>query len=526
MNARQEFDYIIVGAGSAGCVLAARLSQDPAVRVALLEAGGPDDAPEIDMPVAFSQLFKTKYDWDFATEPEPRLRERRIYLPRGRTLGGSSAINAMIYIRGNAADFDGWAEEGAPGWSYREILPYFIRSECNERGDPRYHGRLGPLAVQDGRSMHPLVDRLIEAGVKSGYRRNDDFNGASQMGVGRFQVTQRNGIRCSAAAAYLHPARERANLNVFTDSLVLRLVLHGRRATGVSIHRHGYEETLFAESEVILAAGAYGSPQILMLSGIGPTDALTPFGIPVVVDLPVGASLQDHPLLPMSYLTHESERSLFGAGTPEDVALYQQGRGPLTSNIAEGGVFLSTHGDGSVPNCQFEMAPAMYFDEGLSAPVDHAFCMTTTLLKPTSRGNVTLRSARPDAKPRIHHNYLATEQDRATMIDSVRLAMDLFGQPSLSRVRRASFSVPASNAEADIVAFIEQRTGTNYHPTSTCGIGRVVDPELRVLGTEGLRVVDASVMPFIVRGNTNASVIAIAEKGADIVLGKGQAEPV
>jgi choline dehydrogenase len=378
VNMRQEFDYVIVGAGSAGCVLAARLSQDPTVRVALLEAGGPDDAPEINMPVAFPQLFKTKYDWDFASEPEPGLRERRVYLPRGRTLGGSSAINAMIYIRGNAADFDGWAEEGALEWLYREMLPYFIRSECNERGDPRYHGRLGPLAVQDGRSLHPLVDRLIEAGVASGYRPNDDFNGASQMGVGRFQVTQRNGIRCSAAVAYLHPARERANLRVFTDSLVLRLVLDGCRATGVSIHRYGRQETLFAEREVILAADGYGSPQILMLSGIGPADALAPFGIPAIVDLPVGDNLQDHPLLPMSYLT--DERSLFGAGTPEDIALYQQGRGPLTSNIAEGGVFLSTRGDDSIPDCQFEMAPAMYIDEGLSPPVDHAFCMTAPAL--------------------------------------------------------------------------------------------------------------------------------------------------
>jgi choline dehydrogenase len=519
---QQEFDYIIVGAGSAGCVLAARLSHDPDVRVALVEAGGPDDASEINMPVAFPQLFKTKYDWDFATEPESGLRRRRIYTPRGRTLGGSSSINAMIYIRGNAADFDGWVDEGASGWSYREMLPYFIRSECNERGDPCYHGRSGPLAVQDGRSMHPLVDHLIEAGVRSGYRPNDDFNGASQMGIGRFQVTQRNGVRCSAASAYLDPARARTNLKIFTDTFVLRVLLQGRRATGISIHRHGREEILFSEREIILAAGAYGSPQILMLSGIGSSDDLGPFGIQVVVDLPVGNNLQDHPLLVMSYLT--DERSLFGAGSPEDIALYQEGRGPLTSNIAEGGVFLSTRGDESVPDCQFEMAPAMYLDEGLSAPFDHALTTATTILKPTSRGRVALRSARPDAKPRIYHNYLATDHDRATMIAGVRLAMDLFAQPYLSKVRRAPFLVPASDADADIVAFIEQRTGTNYHPTSTCAIGRVVDSELRVYGTEGLRVVDASVMPSIIRGNTNAAVIAIAEKAADIMLGNEPAK--
>jgi choline dehydrogenase len=519
---RQEFDYIIVGAGSAGCVLAARLSQDPNVRVALVEAGGPDEAPEIKMPIAFAQLFKTKYDWDFATEPEPGLARRRIYLPRGKTLGGSSAINAMIYIRGNASDFDRWPDEGAPGWSYQELLPYFIRSECNERGDSRYHGHSGPLHVQDSRSMHPLVDHLLEAGARSGYSPNEDFNGASQLGVGRYQLTQRNGVRCSTASAYLHPSRERANLHVFTDTLVLRLLLHGRRATGVSIQRHGRKETLFSEREIILAAGAYGSPQILMLSGIGPADELAPLGIPAVVDLPVGTNLQDHPLLPMSYLT--DERSLFGAGSPEDVALYQEGRGPLTSNVAEAGVFLSTCGDEGVPDCQFEMAPAMYFDEGLSAPFDHALTMTTTVLKPTSRGSVALRSARPDAKPRISHNFLATDHDRTTMITSVRLAMDLFEQPNLSNVRRAPFSVPASDAEADIVAFIEQRTGTNYHPTCTCAIGRVVDADLRVFGTEGLRVADASVMPSIVRGNTNAAVIAIAEKAADILIGNEPAK--
>ena len=519
---QQEFDYIIIGAGSAGCVLAARLSQDPNVRVALVEAGGSDDVPEISMPVAFPQLFKTKYDWDFATEPEQGLGNRRIYLPRGKTLGGCSAMNAMIYIRGNAADFDGWASEGAPGWSYREMLPYFIKSECNERGDPRYHGRSGPLAVQDGASMHPLVDHLIEAAVASGHRPNDDFNGTLQLGAGRFQLTQRNGTRCSAASAYLHPARERANLHVFTHTLVLRLLMQGRRVTGVSIHRRGREETLLAEGEVILAAGAYGSPQILMLSGIGLADELAAFGLPAVVDLPVGTNLQDHPLLPMSYLT--DEKSLLGAGSPADGALYQDGRGPLTSNIAEGGVFLSTRNNKSVPDCQFEMAPVMYYDEGLSAPAGHAFTMATTLLKPTSRGRVALRSARPDAKPRIFHNYFATEQDRATMIDSIRLAMEIFGQPTLSKLQRAPFSVPASDAEADIVRFIEQQTGTNYHPTCTCAIGRVVDTDLRVIGTEGLRVVDASVMPSIVRGNTNAAVIAIAEKASDILIGNRPTE--
>jgi choline dehydrogenase-like flavoprotein len=431
----------------------------------------------------------------------------------------------MIYIRGNPADFDGWADhEGAPGWSYREMLPHFIKSECNERGDPRYHGFSGPLSVQDSRSMHPLVDHLIEAGVSAGYRPTDDFNGASQMGVGRFQLTQRNGVRCSAATAYLHPARGRANLHVFTDALVLRLVLQGRRATGVSIHRYGKEEALLAEREIILAAGAYGSPQILMLSGIGPADELAPFSIPVVVDLPVGTNLQDHPLLPIIYLT--GERSLFGAGTPEDRALYGQGRGPLTSNFGEGGVFLSTSGDQRVPDCQFTMAPVMLFDEGLSAPVDHAFTMTTTLLKPTSRGRVALRSARPDAKPRIYHNFLATDHDRDTMIAGVRLAMDLFAQPNLSKVRRAPFWVPASASEADIVAFIEQRTSTTYHPTCTCAIGRVVDPQLRVFGIEGLRVADASVMPSITRGNTNAPVIAIAEMAADIVLGNDPAREI
>jgi choline dehydrogenase-like flavoprotein len=518
MNTHRYFDYIIVGAGSAGCVLAARLSENPDIQVALIEAGGQDDAPEISMPVAFPALFKTQYDWDFSTEPEQRLAGRRLYLPRGKTLGGSSSINVMIHIRGNPADFDDWARhEGAPGWSYRELLPYFIRSENNERGPSHYHGDSGPLAVQDGRSIHPLVDHLIEAGIRAGHPLNDDFNGVSQLGVGRYQLTQRNGVRCSAASAYLHPIRNRKNLHIFTDSLVHKVQFQGVRATGVSICRNGEYDTLTAEMEVILAAGAYASPQILMLSGIGPANELSSLGLSTVVDLPVGSNLQDHLLLPICYLT--DEHSLFGAGSPEDIALYQQGRGPLTSNVGEGGVFLSTCGDTRVPDCQLILGPAMFHDEGLSAPSDHAYAATVTMLKPTSRGKVSLRSTRPDAKPRIQHNYLSTMADRTSMIRGVRRAMDLLGQDNLSRLRRAPFSVPESDGDDDITTFIAQRTGSCFHPTSSCAIGRVVDANLHVLGTQGLRVVDASVMPSIVRGNTNAAVIAIAEKAADLILG-------
>ncbi|HVJ53299.1 MAG TPA: GMC family oxidoreductase N-terminal domain-containing protein [Aliidongia sp.] len=513
-----SYDYVIIGAGSAGCVLAARLSEDPDVRVALIEAGGVDSAAEIGLPVAFPTLFKSKFDWDFATEPEPALGGRRVYLPRGKMLGGSSSMNAMIYIRGNPADFDGWAEDGALGWSYRDLLPYFIKAEGNERGEAQLHGRLGPLTVSDGRSMHPLADRFVQAGIEAGYPRNDDFNGPSQLGVGRYQVTQRDGARCSAARAYLHPARERPNLHVFTDALVIRLMLDGMRATGAAILHEGAEQVLWAERETILSAGAYGSPQILMLSGIGRPAALAPFGIATVMDLPVGENLQDHAAALLNYLTDEP--TLFTAGTPENLALYQaEQRGPLSSNIAEGGGFMTTRPGSDVPDIQLHMAPVLLADEGLAPPTVHAFDFGPCVLKPTSRGKVSLRSARPDAKPRIVHNFLTTREDRETMIEGVRICLDIANQPSLAAIRRGAYQAPESDSEADIWSFLERYTQTLYHPTSTCSIGAVVDSELKVLGIDGLRVVDASIMPTIVRGNTNAPTIAIAEKAADLIRG-------
>jgi choline dehydrogenase-like flavoprotein len=516
---KSNYDYVIVGAGSAGCVLAARLTEDPAVSVALIEAGGADTAPEISLPVAFSQLFKTQYDWDFDSEPEPALGLRRVYLPRGKMLGGSSSMNAMVYIRGNPVDFDDWASEGAPGWSFADLLPYFIKAEGNERGDSQLHGRSGLLSVRDGRSMHPLADRFVRAGIEAGFAHNEDFNGASQIGVGRYQLTQRDGARCSSAGAYLHPAMDRPNLQVFTDALVTRLQFDGARVTGVSIIREAKGETLHAERETILCAGTYGSPQILMLSGIGPAAALKPFGIAPVVDLPVGENLQDHPFVLLNYLTDEP--TLLTAATEENLSLYHSKQcGPISSNVAEAGGFMMSRSGLDAPDIQVTMAPVMYLDEALTAPFDHGFSFGPCVLKPTSRGSVSLRSARPDAKPRILGNLLSTQQDKETMIAGMRICLDITRQPSLAGVQRAVQHAPQSDSDADIWSYVQQRASVIYHPTSTCGIGKVVDPQLRVLGLDGLRVVDASVMPSIVRGNTNAAVIAIAEKAADLISGR------
>jgi choline dehydrogenase len=512
-------DYVIVGAGSAGCVLAARLSEDPDVKVALVEAGPPDTAQEIHVPVAFAQLFQTKWDWDYLTDPEPGLDGRRRYLPRGKMLGGSSSMNAMIYVRGNRADYTEWEALGAAGWGWDGVLPYFLRAEDNERGASQLHAVGGPLTVSDGRSRHVLMDAFLEAAEQAGLPRTDDFNGPEQDGVGYYQLTQRNGMRCSAADAYLHPAMQRPNLTVLTDAHCTRVLFEGDRATGVELERGNQLSELRVEREVIVSAGAYNSPQLLMLSGIGIAAELQAYGIQPHADLPVGDNLQDHLHVSLAYLTEVE--TLISAQTEANLALLQtQGRGPLTSNIGEAGGFLRTVDGLAGPDFQLHAAPVMFVDEGLALPAQHAYTFGAAVLRPTSRGKVFLRSLLPTAQPHIVHGYLTTEQDRAGFIRAMRVLLEIAAQPALARVRRGELRVPASDGDADLLDFVQRHCHTLYHPVGTCAIGSVVDSQLRVLGVQGLRVVDASVMPVLVRGNINAPTIMIAEKAADLLSGR------
>jgi choline dehydrogenase len=512
------YDYVIVGAGSAGCVVANRLGEDPAVKVAVIEAGPPDDAPEIHMPLAFGPNLTSDWDWALFSEPEPGLDHRRNYLPRGRVLGGSSSLNAMIYIRGNRADYDEWAAMGFEGWGYEDVLPYFKRAEDNERGPSYYHGVGGPLSVSESRSMHPVVETWIEAAGQVGSPHNEDLNGATQEGAGRFQLTQRDGRRCSTAVAYLHPAVARGNVDVMTDTRAYRILFEGDRAVGVEVMRGGVLDQIRAEREVILSAGAYHSPQLLMLSGVGPNEGLAPLGIETRHELPVGQNLQDHPMLNFVVLTDKG--SLISAATPEAFAQYEaDGSGPCTSNGGEGGGFVRTRDGLEAPDVQFHIGCLLLHEEFLGVPFDDAYTFGPVVVKPTSRGQVTLRSPVPHARPRILHNYLQTEEDRQSMIAGVRLNMEINAAPALKEWRRADFLVPESDSEADIMDFVQRRAHTVYHPVGTCAMGSVVDGELRVLGLEGLRVVDASVMPTITRGNTNAPTIMIGEKGADLIRG-------
>ncbi|HEX5400841.1 MAG TPA: GMC family oxidoreductase N-terminal domain-containing protein [Pseudonocardiaceae bacterium] len=509
-----RYDYVIVGAGSAGCVLAARLCADPDVTVCLIEAGPSDDIDEIRIPVAGGALRRTRYDWDYDTHDEPFCGGRRLFLPRGKVLGGCSSLNGQVHIRGNRLDFDEWG----PGWSYAELLPYFLRCEDNERGASAYHGVGGPLAVSENRSRNPMCTSTIEAAVHSGYSANDDFNGATQDGFGYYQVTQRNGRRCNTASAYLRPRPP--NLTVRTNLHVEQVLLTGTTATGVRCRQLDTVEEIHAEREVILAAGAYNSPQLLMLSGIGPADHLDAVGVPVVVDHPeVGRNLQDHPSVYLVF-GHDEPISVLSAGTPENVRLFtEENRGPLTSNAPEAGGFVRTSAGLPAPDIQFHALPLMFVEGALAELTEHGYSFGPTLLKPASRGAVTLASADPSAKPRIRHRYYAEPGDLDTMVAGLHVALDITRQAALRQYTVRPVSVPDSESDEDLRTFTRAKTESLFHPAGTCAIGTVVDQDLKVLGIDGLRVVDASVMPTLTRGNINAPIIAIAERAADLISG-------
>jgi choline dehydrogenase len=521
------YDYVIVGAGSAGCALANRLSANPNTRVLLLEAGPRDWHPFIHMPAGIAKMVGNKgINWDYYTEPEPQLDNRRLWWPRGRVLGGSSSINAMCYIRGDARDYDEWARlSGDECWSWKNVLPYFRRAEGNTRGADDLHGGDGPLRVQDLRYHNVLSQAFVDAAQACGLPPNRDFNGAQQEGVGLYQVTQKNSARCSAAVAYLQAARKRPNLRVLTRAQTQRVLIESGRATGVDYRHHG-RLTRAEAREVILCGGAINSPQLLMLSGVGPAEHLRAHGIRIVHDAPgVGANLQDH--LDICTLQHCAQPVSYDRLNDVAVALkYLLHRdGPGTSNVAEGGGFVrSRHATDGRCDLQLHFIPALLDDHGRNRLPGYGYTMHACMLRPKSRGTIRLASADPQAKAMIHANYLSDAEgyDLKMLLEGVKLSRNIFAAAPFNAYRGEEiFPGASAQSDADLIAYIRRKAETVYHPVGSCRMGNdadaVVDTELRVRGVSGLRVVDASVMPCLPGGNTNAPTIMIAERAADFI---------
>lgn len=518
---RMEYDYIILGAGSAGCVLANRLSEKPSNRVLLLEAGGRDWHPFIHMPAGLAKLIgMASINWGYATEPQAQLNQRRLYWPRGRVLGGSSSINAMCYCRGHRIDYDNWCRAGNAGWDYQSVLPYFIKSEDQGNGASPYHGVGGPLSVQNLRHVNPLSEVFIRAAQQAGHRRNDDFNGEHQRGFGLYQVTQRKGRRCSAAVGYLRPVLQRPNLTLLTGALAQAIEFDGLRAIGINYRRQG-QVSRARGGHVILCAGAINSPHLMLLSGIGPADELLRHGIPVLHPLEgVGKNLQDH--LDVCTLAQSREPITYDRLNEVWVALrylYDR-RGPGSSNIAEAGGFIVSHDAvDDRPDIQMHFVPALLDDHGRNRLPGYGMTIHACSLRPQSRGEITLQSADPATAPAIQPRYLDSEYDRKMMLTCARSAREVFSQPAFKdMVGDEIFPGKNAQSDAELMAFVRQKAESIYHPIGSCKMGSdelaVVDAKLDVHGLSGLSVVDASIMPSLISGNTNAPTVMIAEKFA------------